>query len=135
MAPSSPWQKAIPLLRDNGSIVLIGSNTHDGGNSRLSAYAASKAAVRSFARTWADDLKGRNIRVNNISPGPIDTPIIDVTLGGGAAQRRAEYRSVVPLGRMGRPEEIASVALFLACDESSFMTGCDLVVDGGMSQL
>lgn len=128
-------QKALPLLRDGGAIVLVGSHGHLRGRWMYTAYFASKAAVRSFARTWADELKGRRIRVNCMSPGPIETPIIDQTMGEGAQARREYFAKTIPLGRMGLPEECASVALFLASDESSYMTGCDLVVDGGATQL
>lgn len=128
-------QKALPLLRDGGAIVLIGSHGHLRGRWMYPTYFASKAAVRSFARTWADELKGRQIRVNCLSPGPIETPIINQTMGEGAEARREYFAKMVPLGRMGLPEECASVALFLASDESSYMTGCDLVVDGGATQL
>jgi NAD(P)-dependent dehydrogenase (short-subunit alcohol dehydrogenase family) len=128
-------QKAVSLLRDDGAIVLIGSNTHLRGRWPYAAYSASKAAVRSYARTWADEFRGRNIRVNCISPGPIDTPVINRSMGDAAQARREGFKQSVPLGRMGEPEEIASVALFLASSDSSYMTGCDLVVDGGMSQL
>jgi NAD(P)-dependent dehydrogenase (short-subunit alcohol dehydrogenase family) len=128
-------QKAGPLLRDHGAIVLIGSHGHLRGRWMYTTYFASKAAVRSFARTWADEFKGRQIRVNCLSPGPIETPIINQTMGDGAEARRAYFARTVPLGRMGLPEECASVALFLASADSSYMTGCDLVVDGGFTQL
>jgi NAD(P)-dependent dehydrogenase (short-subunit alcohol dehydrogenase family) len=128
-------QKAQPLMRDGGAIVLIGSHGHLRGRLMYASYFASKAAVRSFARCWADEFKGRNIRVNCISPGPIETPIINQSMGDHAAERREYFARMVPLGRMGLPEECASVALFLASSDSSYMTGCDLVVDGGFSQL
>ena len=94
-------------------------------------YAASKAALRSFARTWLNELKGRNIRVNVLSPGPIDTPIQE-QIGEEAKQL---FESLIPRGKMGRPEEIATVALFLASDDSSFVNGVELTVDGGMSAI
>ncbi|OKH61776.1 oxidoreductase [Mycobacterium sp. SWH-M5] len=124
-------QSALPLMGPGGSIILIGSAAGDMGFPGFSVYAATKAAVRSLARTWTLELAPRAIRVNVISPGPIDT----------AMHRRAseEVRqwlvSHVPLGRAGRPEEVAAAALFLAADESSFVAGVDLGVDGGMAQV
>lgn len=130
-------QKALPLLRDGGSIVLVSSIAHLKALEAHVVYAATKAAVRSFARSWAAELKGRNIRVNCLSPGPVMTPIIgkmgiDEVKFGAFEKHMAQ---VIPLGRLGRPEELASAALFLASDESSFITGVDLCVDGGLSQL
>lgn len=130
-------QKALPLLADGGVIVLVSSCLNVKGYPGHGVYSATKAAIRSFARTWAAELKDRGVRVNCLSPGPIDTPIIELTTGSEEAA--AEYRrtavGMVPLGRLGRPEEIASAALFLASSESSFATGIDLVIDGGMTQL
>jgi NAD(P)-dependent dehydrogenase (short-subunit alcohol dehydrogenase family) len=128
-------QKALPLLRDGGSIIVIGSIAAEMGFSAHSTYSATKAAVRSFVRTWTAELKLRGVRVNAISPGPIDTPIIDsqAATKEGADKIRSNFVSVIPLGRMGRAEEVANAALFLASDESSFVAGIDLVVDGGMS--
>ncbi len=130
-------QKALPLLRDRGSIVLIGSANYLKGLPEYTVYSGTKAAIRSFARTWAAELKGRAIRVNTISPGPVDTPIIDGMAGTPeqAAELKAAYGKAMPLGRIARPDEIASAALFLASDDSSYSTGIDLVVDGGFSQL
>jgi NAD(P)-dependent dehydrogenase (short-subunit alcohol dehydrogenase family) len=127
-------QKALPLMRNGGSIILIGSIAAYMGFPAHSTYSATKAAVRSYARTWTAELKDRGIRVNTLSPGPIDTPIIDgqATTEEGAAAIRAHYASLIPLARMGRPEEVANVAVFLASDESSFVAGIDLSVDGGM---
>ena len=127
-------QKALPLLRDAGSIILISSIAAEMGFPAHGAYSATKAAVRSFVRTWTAELKDRGIRVNAISPGPIDTPIIDsqAATKAGADKIRADFVSVIPLGRMGRAEEVANAALFLASHESSFVAGIDLVVDGGM---
>lgn len=127
-------QKALPLIRDGGSIILIGSIAAFMGFPAHSTYSATKAAIRSFARTWTAELKHRRIRVNTLSPGPIDTPIIDsqAATKEGADEIRAQFISVIPLGRMGRTEEVANAALFLASDESSFVAGADLVVDGGM---
>lgn len=130
-------QKALPLLRDGGSIVLVSSIAHLKALDAHVVYAATKAAVRSFARSWAAELRQRNIRVNCLSPGPVLTPIIG-KMGIGDEQFAAFERQVagqIPLGRLGRPEELANAALFLASDDSSFITGVDLCVDGGLSQL
>ncbi|GGN23281.1 SDR family NAD(P)-dependent oxidoreductase [Streptomyces fuscichromogenes] len=126
-------QKALPLLNDNGSIILTSSSGHLNGVPERTVYSASKAAIRSFARTWAGELKERGIRVNTVSPGPIDTPIIDTQDNPDAA--RAALAAAVPLGRLGRPEEIAAAMLFLASDDNRYTTGADLVVDGGRTQL
>jgi NAD(P)-dependent dehydrogenase (short-subunit alcohol dehydrogenase family) len=130
-------QKALPLMTDGGSIILNGSIASISGSEAFSVYSATKAAVRSFARGWTNDLKARKIRVNTLSPGPIDTPILD-GLGKTKAdvdQVKAGLASQVPLGRMGTPDEIATVALFLASNDSSFVTGIELFVDGGMAQV
>ncbi|AGI22846.1 hypothetical protein H681_04830 [Pseudomonas sp. ATCC 13867] len=130
-------QKALPLLRDGASIVLVSSIAHLKALEAHVVYAATKAAVRSFARSWAAELKHRNIRVNCLSPGPVLTPIIG-KMGIGEAQFDAfekQLAQLIPLGRLGRPEELANAALFLASDDSSFITGVDLCVDGGLSQL
>jgi NAD(P)-dependent dehydrogenase (short-subunit alcohol dehydrogenase family) len=130
-------QKALPLFQDGGSIILNASIASIKGMPAFSVYSASKAAVRSFARSWTVDLKDRKIRVNTLSPGPIDTPI----LSGLAAteeeldQIKANLVAQVPLGRMGQSDEIAKVALFLASDDSSYVTGIELYVDGGMAQI
>jgi NAD(P)-dependent dehydrogenase (short-subunit alcohol dehydrogenase family) len=120
-------QKALPLFTDGGSILLNASIVSIKGFPAFGVYAASKAAVRSFARTWVNELKDRKIRVNVISPGPIDTPALD-PLGADAKEG---FKSQIPLGRLGRPEEIATTALFLASDDSSFVNGVELYVDGG----
>jgi NAD(P)-dependent dehydrogenase (short-subunit alcohol dehydrogenase family) len=127
-------KKALPLLSDGGAIIVIASIAHSKGIPGFSAYSATKAAVRSFVRTWTAELKDRRIRVNAISPGPIDTPIFEQQAPSkeGADQARAQFAAAVPFGRLGRPEEIASAALFLASDEASFIAGVDLPVDGGM---
>jgi NAD(P)-dependent dehydrogenase (short-subunit alcohol dehydrogenase family) len=127
-------QKSLPLFDRGGSIILIGSIASYMGFPNHSTYSATKAAVRSYARTWTSEFKDRGIRVNNISPGPVDTPIIDgqADTKEGADKLRDFFKSVIPLGRMGRADEIASAALFLASDESSFVAGIDLSVDGGM---
>jgi NAD(P)-dependent dehydrogenase (short-subunit alcohol dehydrogenase family) len=124
-------QKALPLFSNGGSIVLNGSIAAIKGFPAFGVYAASKAAVRSFARTWLVDLKDRNIRVNVLSPGTIDTPILD-PLGPDAKEY---FKSQIPRGEMGRPEEIATVALFLASRDSSFVNGIELFVDGGTAQI
>jgi NAD(P)-dependent dehydrogenase (short-subunit alcohol dehydrogenase family) len=124
-------QKALPLFNNGGSIIMNGSIAAIKGVPAFGVYAASKAAVRSFARTWLNDLKDRKIRVNVISPGPIDTPILD-PLGD---EFKGNMASQVPRGTLGRPEEIATVALFLSSSDSSFVNGVELYVDGGMSQI
>ncbi|MEU4098635.1 SDR family oxidoreductase [Streptomyces sp. NPDC026673] len=130
-------QKALPLLNDGASVILTGSTAGSVGSEAFGVYGASKAAVRSFARTWANELKGRAIRVNSISPGPIDTPGIDGLAAD--AEQRAQLKGFltgqVPLGRMGRPDEVASAAVFLASDQSTFITGIELYVDGGINQI
>jgi NAD(P)-dependent dehydrogenase (short-subunit alcohol dehydrogenase family) len=130
-------QKGLPLFRDGGSIILNASIASVQGVPALSVYSASKAAVRSFARTWTSDLKDRKIRVNVISPGPIDTPIFETSqLPKEEVERfKSQVTARVPMGRMGTSEEIANVALFLACEDSSFITGVELFVDGGSAQV
>ena len=130
-------QKALPLMKDGGSIILNASIASSKGNQAISVYSATKAAVRSFARTWTVDLKERKIRVNAISPGPVATPIFD-KIGLAADQKEQFLASLVervPMGRMGNPDEIASAVLFLASGESSFVTGIELAVDGGTAQI
>jgi NAD(P)-dependent dehydrogenase (short-subunit alcohol dehydrogenase family) len=130
-------QKALPLLRDGSSVVLIGSSAQLVGWPEYTTYAATKAAMRSFARTWSADLKDRGIRVNMVSPGPVDTPIIDaqVSTKQEADALRVQFAQLVPMGRIGLPDEVAKAALFLASDDSSFTTGINLLVDGGQTQL
>jgi len=130
-------QKALPLISDGGAIILISSIAAFKGIPKYTSYSATKAAVRSFVRTWTAELKDRGIRVNAISPGAIDTPIIDAQSATkeGADAIRASFKAATPLSRLGRPEEIAAAALFLASDESSYVAGADLVVDGGLSAL
>lgn len=130
-------QKALPLMPDGGSIILNASIVGSKGLPTNSVYAASKAAVRSFARTWTTDLKDRRIRVNAISPGPIETPGLSSLLASTeeGSQRLKMLASMVPLGRLGAPEEVAKAVVFLACDDSSFITGIELFVDGGMAQV
>jgi NAD(P)-dependent dehydrogenase (short-subunit alcohol dehydrogenase family) len=124
-------QRALPLFRDGGSIILNSSIAHLKGMPGASVYSASKAAVRAFARGWTMELKNRNIRVNVISPGPIDTPFTQPA----PQSWKDAMAAAVPLGRFGRPREIATAALFLASDDSSFVTGVDLCVDGGLTQV
>ena len=124
-------QKALPLINDGGSIILTGSVASVKGFPGFGVYAASKAALRSFARTWLNELKGRKIRVNVLSPGQVDTP---------DSQRldkatREMFESLIPRGKMGRPEEIAAAALFLASYDSSYVNGMDFAVDGGFSAI
>jgi len=124
-------QKALPLLNDGGSIILNGSVGSVKGTPAFGVYGATKAALRSFVRTWTSDLKDRHIRSNVVSPGPTDTPIVD----GQPADAIARIVSTIPMGRMGEPEEIAKAALFLASEDSSFVTGIELSVDGGRGQV
>ncbi|MCB8879946.1 glucose 1-dehydrogenase [Acidisoma cellulosilytica] len=123
-------QKLLPLMADGGAIVLVGSIAGFIGTPNYTVYGASKAAIRSFARTWAKELAPRGIRVNTLSPGPIDTPIFD----NATDELRETLGKMIPLGRFGRPEEAAAAALFLASDQSSFVTGAELCVDGGLAQ-
>jgi NAD(P)-dependent dehydrogenase (short-subunit alcohol dehydrogenase family) len=129
--------KALPLLNDGATVVLVSSGAHQRGFEAHGTYAATKAAVRSFARIWANELKGRGIRVNALSPGAIDTPMID----GQAPTREAAdgvrqmYASITPMGRIGNPDEMAKAVLFLASDDSSYTTGIDLAADGGFTQI
>jgi len=130
-------QKALPLFKDGGSIILNSSVSNVLGVPAFTAYAASKAAVRSFARGWTMDLKDRKIRVNSMSPGPIETPALENAglTPEQAEQAAAQFVTQVPMGRRGKPEEIAAAVVFLASDESSYITGVDLAVDGGMAQV
>jgi NAD(P)-dependent dehydrogenase (short-subunit alcohol dehydrogenase family) len=123
-------QKALPLMKDGGSIILNSSIAGVKGFPGTTVYSASKAAVRSFARTWTAELKGK-IRVNVISPGTIDTAIFD----GAPQKMKDDFVSIIPMGRIGEPREIATAALFLASDDSSFVTGIELFVDGGTAQI
>jgi NAD(P)-dependent dehydrogenase (short-subunit alcohol dehydrogenase family) len=130
-------QKALSLLPDGASIVLNGSIVGSKGLPTNSVYSATKAAVRSFARTWTTDLKARHIRVNVVSPGPIDTEGLRELFGSSdvGKQRLANINSLVPMGRLGTPDEIAKSVVFLASDDSSFITGTELFVDGGTAQV
>jgi NAD(P)-dependent dehydrogenase (short-subunit alcohol dehydrogenase family) len=130
-------QKALPLITDGGSIILNGAIGSIKGTPAFSVYSATKAAVRSFARTWSVDLKEHKIRVNTLSPGPIETPLINALAGNeeSTKQFKAKIAAAVPLGRWGSPDEIAKVAVFLASDDASYITGTELFVDGGFAQV
>ncbi len=130
-------QKALPLMPDGGSVILNASIVGSKGFPANSIYSATKAALRSFARTWTTDLKDRHIRVNAISPGPIDTEGLRELVGPSAAgQERLNWlQSMVPLGRMGTGDDIAKAVVFLASDDSSYVSGIDLFVDGGLAQV
>ena len=130
-------QKALPLFQDGGSIILTASNASSKGFETSTVYSATKAAIRSFARTWTVDLKHRKIRVNAISPGPIDTLIFNsaVQTEEEIEQIKASLVASVPMGRMGSPDEIAKAVSFLASDDSSYVTGIELFVDGGVAQI
>ena len=130
-------QKALPLIPDGGSVILNASVAGSKGLEAFSVYSATKAAVRSFARSWTTDLKKRKIRVNVISPGPIETPILD-----GLAETKEQRQGIVdhltamvPLGRIGQPDEIGKAAVFLASDDASYVAGAELFVDGGTAQV
>jgi len=131
-------QKALPLLRDGGAIVLVSSTTGVQGVANFSVYSASKAAVRNLARGWTSDLKDRQIRVNVVSPGPVKTPgLVELAGTDSAAQQGlVDYMaSQVPLGRVADPSEIAKAVTFLASSDASFIAGAELFVDGGMTQV
>ena len=124
-------QGAVELMKPGGTIVLIGSIAGDIGTKGYGVYGATKAAVRSFTRTWANELAPKGIRVNVVSPGPTDTAM----MAAASQEIRDALANMIPLGRMGRPDEVAAAALFLASDESSFTTGAEIAVDGGMAQV
>jgi NAD(P)-dependent dehydrogenase (short-subunit alcohol dehydrogenase family) len=130
-------QKALPLLPDGASIILNASIVGSKGIASNSVYSATKAAVRSFARTWTTDLKSRHIRVNVVSPGPIDTESLRELYNSNdvGKQRLANIGSIIPMGRLGTPDEIAKAVVFLASDDSSYITGIELFVDGGTAQV
>jgi NAD(P)-dependent dehydrogenase (short-subunit alcohol dehydrogenase family) len=136
-APLFLVQKMLPMMGRGGSIILVSSAMHYMGLPNHSAYAATKAAVRSYSRTWAAEFSGSGIRANTLSPGVVDTPMLDsqAATPEEAATIREGYASYAPMLRLAEPEELASAALFLASDESSFMTGSDMVVDGGVSNV
>jgi NAD(P)-dependent dehydrogenase (short-subunit alcohol dehydrogenase family) len=131
-------QKALPLFKNGGSIILNSSVSNVKGLPGFTSYAASKAAVRNFARGWTMELKDRKIRVNSVSPGAIETPALETTTGLTAEQAKqaaAQFVTQIPMGRRGKPEELAAAVAFLASDESSYITGIDLAVDGGLAQV
>ncbi|MDI7386431.1 SDR family NAD(P)-dependent oxidoreductase [Cronobacter dublinensis] len=130
-------QKALPLLRDGASVILTSSTAGSTGTPAFSVYGATKAAIRSFARNWILDLKDRHIRVNAVSPGPVNTAGLNELFGGGeqAESVKNELNAQIPLGRVGHPDEVAKAVLFLASNESSFVNGVELFVDGGMAQI
>ncbi|SKA39081.1 SDR family NAD(P)-dependent oxidoreductase [Consotaella salsifontis] len=125
-------QKGLPLMREGGSIVLTGSTTGVMGTPSFSIYSASKAAVRNFARSWAQDLRGRGIRVNVLSPGPTRT---ELALDAVGVENMEAMGATTPIGRLGEPAEVAAVAAFLASPDSSFMTGSEVFADGGLAQI
>ena len=132
-APVFLVQKLLPLMTGGGSIILVGSAMHLMGIPGHTTYAATKAALRSYARTWAAEFKGRNIRVNTLSPGVTDTPILDSQ--ATTSEERESLVSMIPIGRLARAEEIANAAVFLGSDQSSYLTGSDLMADGGIGQV
>jgi NAD(P)-dependent dehydrogenase (short-subunit alcohol dehydrogenase family) len=129
-------QKALPLLGAGASVILTGSTTSITGGPYISVYSATKAAVRNFARSWIIDLKGRDIRVNVLSPGPTETPgLLGLAPPEGQQALLDNFASQIPMGRVGEPDEIAKAAVFLASDASSFVNGAELFVDGGLAQI
>jgi len=136
-APLFLVQKMLPMMGSGGSIILVASAMHYMGLANHSTYAATKAALRSYCRTWAAEFKDSGIRANTLSPGVVDTPMLDsqATTPEEAAAIRKGYANYTPMLRLAQPEELANAALFLASDESSFMTGSDMVVDGGVSNV
>src|SRR6202034_1806655 len=123
-------QKALPLFNDGGSIFMTGSNASLRGYPNWSVYAASKAVLPAYARVWVSELRDRKIRVNVLTPGQVATPLMEEVMG---EEMKAQFQSLIPRRKMGRPEEIASVALFLASDDSNYVNGMELVVDGDMT--
>ena len=136
-APLFLVQKMLPMMGSGGSIILVSSAMHYMGLANHSTYAAAKAALRSYSRTWAAEFKDSGIRANTLSPGVVDTPMLDsqASTPEEAAAIREGYVNYAPMHRLAQPEELANAALFLASDESSFMTGSDMVVDGGVSNV
>jgi NAD(P)-dependent dehydrogenase (short-subunit alcohol dehydrogenase family) len=136
-APLFLVQKMLPMMGSGGSIILVSSAMHYMGLPNHSTYAATKAALRSYCRTWAAEFSDSGIRANTLSPGVVDTPMLDsqASTAAEAAAIREGYTDITPMERLARPEELANAALFLASDESSFMTGSDMVVDGGISNV
>ena len=136
-APLFLVQKTLPMMGRGGSIILVASAIHYMGLANHSAYAATKAALRSYSRTWAAEFKDSGIRANTLSPGVVDTKMLDDQASSPehAAEIRKGYTAYTPMLRLAHPDELANAALFLASDESSFMTGSDMVVDGGVSNV
>jgi NAD(P)-dependent dehydrogenase (short-subunit alcohol dehydrogenase family) len=135
-APVFLAQKLLPLMKRGGSIILVSSAMHVMGIPNHTAYAAAKAANRSYARTWAAEFKGRGIRVNTLSPGVTDTPILDSQSSvGGREEVINMYLNMIPIGRLAEAVEIANAAVFLGSDQSSYVTGADLMADGGVGQV
>ncbi|MET8760652.1 SDR family oxidoreductase [Lentzea sp. NPDC004782] len=129
-------QKALPHLNEGASVVLTGSTAGSRGDAAFGIYAATKAAIRSLGRTWANELAARGVRVNTISPGPIGTPGLEgLAADGESEELKNTLVAGVPIGRLGSPDEVAEVVLFLASERSSFVTGVELFVDGGMNQV
>jgi NAD(P)-dependent dehydrogenase (short-subunit alcohol dehydrogenase family) len=119
-------------MKEGGSIILNGSGAWQKGIPIYATYAATKAALRSFVRTWTAEFASKGIRANLISPGPVETPILEGQFGENTDEMKDRFKAMIPMGRLGKPEEIAAAAVFLASDESSFITGIDLPVDGGV---
>jgi NAD(P)-dependent dehydrogenase (short-subunit alcohol dehydrogenase family) len=119
-------------MKEGGSIILTGSGIWQEGVPVYATYGATKAALRSFVRTWTAEFAAKRIRANVISPGPIETPILEGQFGANTDAMRERFKTMIPIGRIGKPEEIASAAVFLASDQSSYITGIDLPVDGGL---
>lgn len=136
-APLFLAQKMLPMMGRGGSIILVASAMHYMGLANHSTYAATKAALRSYSRTWAAEFKDNGIRVNTLSPGVVDTPMLDsqASTPEAATAIRESYANYTPMLRLAHPDELANAALFLASDDSSFMTGSDMVVDGGVSNV
>ncbi|WNP32780.1 SDR family oxidoreductase [Enterobacter kobei] len=130
-SPLFALQAALPLLKEGASVVLIGSIADVIGTKGYGVYGASKAALRSFARTWTNELAARGIRINVVAPGPVDTEMMQAA----SEELRNGIISAIPLARMARPDEVASAALFLASDESSYIAGAEICVDGGLTQV
>jgi len=125
-------QKALPLMKGGGSVILNGSGVWQKGIPIYPAYGATKAALRSFVRTWTAEFASQGIRTNMVSPGATETPILEGQFGANADPMKDQFKAMTPMRRLGRPEEIAAAVLFLASDESSYVTGIDLPVDGGI---
>ncbi|GAA2018664.1 glucose 1-dehydrogenase [Pseudokineococcus marinus] len=128
-------QKALPVLNEGASVVLVASTAGGSGTPGQGAYGATKAAVRSYARTWANELSGRGVRVNVVSPGPVDTPLWDEVFGARAEEVKATVAAGLPARRVADPDEVAAAVVFLASSQSSFVDGVELHVDGGMNQV